>query len=191
MSIQQAAPPTTEIQFKEGGIHEGLSDYLDDFYNETGFSLGRTLLVTDSLLGTLTVIEIVLDSDSSRARGYAVMDEAEEEFLYFVDVDRANHVLSYTDVLNEVSEQITGIDTLEFYDETDRYDFYSILQNVENGNAPDGSTQNPTLRRRRFWGWTHLPPAPISGLPNTCRCVKYYDIFWIQIYTAGPDLCPC
>lgn len=157
-----------------------ISDYLDDFYNNSTYSIGTSISTTDSTLGSFTVTEVILEGDSN-ARGFVCMDGNEDYFLYFVDVDRSRKELSFHDIVNETSETFYGIDSLEYYNETNEFDYMYIIDNINHGLEPNGDTPDPNAKKRKFIGSVTTIGPPLLGM--CWQCTTFY-IFWIGVQTT-------
>lgn len=93
-------------------------------------------------------LEEVFVGEETRARGYVVTDKITGEFLYFVDVDRANYKLTAIDITDNQTITKENVNLLQEWAESNGLDMIKL---IEEYNAEINSG---TQERRRFWGWT-------------------------------------
>lgn len=91
------------------------------------------------------IITEVFVGDATTARGYIITDKYTNNFLYFIDVDRANFKLTFVKVDINDTKVFNNINELDKYLSTDELDYIKI--------AEDYTTGNSSVEERRFWGW--------------------------------------
>lgn len=97
--------------------------YAADFYN-TKITEGQTIEIKnpDNLTEGVTITELIVDNDS-KARGYIVNDLENNNFLYFVDVDRTKDEMTTYEVSTQKTEKFTDLINNVEYINSDKFDF--------------------------------------------------------------------
>lgn len=155
--------------FQREGISSEISNYLTDYY-KSSFTFGKTIETFEGENYYL-VTEVVIDSETS-ARGYIGTNKLTGDFLHFVDVDRTNYILTSVDIDKLETKTIFNIDDLSNYESTDKFDFISTIENIN--NTPTG--------KRKFWGSqsSNCADEYVGGGCYQQFCDYDYYVFWIN-----------
>lgn len=156
-----------------------VTNYLTNFYNTTrsNITYGVDIETVDDNV-TVVITEIIVGSDL-RARGYVATEKNTGDFLYFVDVDRNNFVLTANDIVNNKQDVINDIDKNSDYLNYDEFDFIKVVNDANNN----------VIQRRKFWGkgkttcreaYQGLDIATGTELCITLCQTPYY-VFWMNV----------
>lgn len=149
-----------------------VSEYLTSFYKKD-FSYRESIETYDDE-GYYIVTEVIVDKELS-ARGYVVVDKNSGDFLYFVDVDRINYVLTAVNIATSETILISNINSASNYESTNGFDFMKIIEEYNN----DSTT------KRRFWGWQCNGEIEVGG-----QCYRFCEYFTIFVSHGGESY-PC
>ncbi len=156
------------------------TDYLDDFYG-VAYTLGDAIETTDEAERTFDVFPVTLSGDTV-SRGYLAVDGTSGDLVYFVDVDRANYVMTAEDIEQGVTTQYNDINNHEDWEGTQRFDFTITI------GDPNGDPGPP--HGRKFFGRDEYNVGPCLWGKQT-RSYDFY-IFFIKVSEGNelPDR-PC
>lgn len=145
--------------------------YAQNFYS-TDISLGRSIdLIDPDTNEGVTVTEVTVSGDS-RARGYIVNKVENYDFLYFVDVDRINNVLTSYEAITGTLETFKNIQESPQYLPTNKFDFITYSPDAMNTTYGSGCGWF-----KRLWGTctTYMPPSSIGNgnCTQQVNVVKY------------------
>ncbi|SEH79950.1 hypothetical protein SAMN02927937_01502 [Paenimyroides aquimaris] len=124
---QENTEQNTNLQSKPATTAGDGYVYALDFYG-TDISLGRSVdLVDPDTSEGVTVTEVTVDGDT-RARGYIVNKVENNDFLYFLDVDRDTDILTtFEETTDEVLTFNNLLESPDYLD-TDKFDFIEYSQ---------------------------------------------------------------
>lgn len=179
-----------------------VSCYLKSFYN-TKYQLGKSIdtkLKKESQNSSLSksievedfIVTEVLVGEDTRARGYVVTRKSDNQFIYFIDVDRIDYKM--TTVKVDVNETMifNNIDELDKYISTNEFDLIKVAEQVNAG----------IIENNKFWGSGGTKcndRYQSTSYDGTSWCMTYcytpYYVFWIDVNNgvAEPNggLHPC
>lgn len=100
--------------------------YAAGFYN-TRITEGQTIEIKnpDNLIEGVKITELIVDN-YTKARGYIVNDLENNNFLYFVDVDRTKDEMTTYEVSTQKTEKFTDLINNVEYINSDKFDFINI-----------------------------------------------------------------
>jgi hypothetical protein len=150
--------------------------YLTSFYHDT-FQYGNSIETTENNV-TYEVTEVIVGSDTT-ARGYVIVEKSSNSFLYFVDVNRNDYVLTSTDIALNQTKVTTEINKNVEYSSTDEFDFIQII---------DEFNSNPTPKKK-FWGWSAWEPVGPCTNHHQTMVHTHYVLF--QTNVIEHNIVPC
>jgi hypothetical protein len=179
---------------KDDQTNEGVNDnakisnYLKSFYS-ANYKLGKSVETkanTNSLpfaktieFEDLIITEVFVGEDTI-ARGYVITDKLTNEFLYFIDVDRATYQLISVDIEANDTKLFEDINELDKYLITNEFDIIKI--------AEDSLTEENLMDRRRFFGSSYSQ-GPCDPATGTAQLFEDYYVFGIRVkHTPSVDL---
>lgn len=146
--------------------------YAAGFYN-TRINEGQTIEIKnpDNLIEGVRITELIVDNDT-KARGYIVNDLENNNFLYFVDVDRTKDEMTTYEVSTQKTEKFTDLINNVEYINSDKFDFI----NIDHSKTTYG---NGCGFWKKMWGdCTETITRPIEGSPGKymqyTRTNKYF-----------------
>ncbi len=167
-------PKQETINKNTGG--RTVTTFLNSYYSQN-FQFGKSVITADMNM-KYAVTEVIVGTE---ARGYIAVDNASGAFLYFVDVDRTNFIMTTVDIgLNETT-RYQQIDNNPNYAPTNGFDFIKVVEDANGSGAP-------LANGRRFWGWSDWEYSPCVNGWHTGHRTHY--VFWME-NTHDYDFSPC
>lgn len=155
-----------------------VSSYLKSFY-KTNYQLGKsvdTKLKNDSPNSALSksaevedfVVTEVLVGNDTTARGYVLTRKSDNEFVYFIDVNRIDYKM--TTIKVDVNETMifNNIDELDKYTSTNEFDLIKVAEQVNTG----------IISNFKFWGWGPWQYTDCVG--GKKNAIRIYHVFWLS-----------
>lgn len=102
-------------------------DYAKSFY-KANVAIGESVTIVDDK-GTEFLLEEVIVSNETRARGYITTNLVTNEFLYFGDVDRTNYKLNVYEAKSSKLFSYDEINKSEDYCSTNGFDYVTYAKN--------------------------------------------------------------
>jgi hypothetical protein len=148
-----------------------VSKFLDNYYKEN-YTFGKNV-TTKIDNEKILVTEVILGSSNS-AKGYFVKNVTNNDFLYFIDIDKDKYEMKTFDIkLNEVN-LIKNLDKIERFKSGKGFDLISYIK------------ENSSNTSMRFWGWQC--GASYSIEPGSCYRNCSYYVLWGN---TGTDVYTC
>jgi len=174
-----------------------VSTYLKSFY-KTNYVLGKSVetkvnIENASLARTTElenyIITEVFIGDDIRARDYVITDKNNNDFLYFIDVDRVSLKLTSVKIDSSETMLFNNINEFDKYISTNKLDYIKIAEDLNN---------DPSLETGKFWGsqlsWGSCGPNTDGSAGCFRGEYSTYYVFWIggkPRATGITEACTC
>ena len=166
-----------------------VSNYLKSFYH-TNYQLGKsvdTKLKKESSNQSLSkstevedfIITEVLVGNDTTARGYVVTRKSDNEFIYFIDVDRIDYKMTTVKVDVNDTKVFNNIDELDKYTSTNEFDLITVAEQVNAG----------IIANNKFWGWGLWQYSDCVG--GKKNAIRLYHVFWLSADYETQEGIPC
>ena len=154
------------VEKTEKALGRDVITFLNSYYSQS-YQFGQSVITKENNM-TYSVTEVKVGTD---ARGYVAVDDASGAFLYFVDVDRQNYVMTTVEIGSNQTTQYQNIDRNPNYKSTHEFDFIYVVNDANQSS----------ISGRRFWGWSDWEAnGPcINGQEPSHRT---HYVFWMENY---------
>lgn len=177
-NLEQQNINQTNLQSKPASTSDEGYTYALSFYSGS-ISLGKSVDIIDPATSQgITITEITVYGDS-RARGYIVNKLENNDFLYFVDVNRSTDVLTTYEKITHKTLIFNNLTTSPDYRLTDKFDFIKFSTEYMTYGSGCGFL-------KKLWGrceWHRTDPIP--GSPGYCM-----DKILVREYRLGFEMPP-
>lgn len=155
MTQNQTVQQTTKARGTVTGF-----DYAKSFY-KANVAIGESVTIVDDE-GTQILLEEVIVSYGTRARGYIVTNRVTNEFLYFGDVDRTNYKLTVYEAKSSQLFKFNEINKSDDYSSTNEFDYVTYAKKPKGfwrlfgwgkyaANEPCGSDGKVAVHRYHYF----------------------------------------